>query len=113
VDPFELVRMIAVARILMPKSRVRLSAGRTSLSREAQSMCLYAGANSIFYGDRLLTTANPEEAADLELLRTLGLGTLAPADSNEVKIDLTPGAHGACGSKGACGHGHHADAHAE
>jgi biotin synthase len=113
VEPFELVRMIAVARILMPRSRVRLSAGRTSLSREAQAMCLYAGANSIFYGDRLLTTANPEEAADLELLRALGLGTMAPAESNEVKIDLTPGGLGACGGNGACGHGHHADAHAE
>ena len=60
VDPLELVRMIACARILMPKTMVRLSAGRTELPREAQLMCLFAGANSIFYGDKLLTTPNPE-----------------------------------------------------
>jgi hypothetical protein len=60
----------------------------------------------------LLTTANPEEAADLELLRTLGLGTLAPASSNEVKLDLTPSAHGACGTKGGCGHQAHGHGHA-
>ncbi len=78
VDPFDLVRMIAVARIVMPHARVRLSAGRSTLSREAQAMCMFAGANSIFYGEKLLTTANPEEAADLDLLRTLGLSTLAP-----------------------------------
>jgi biotin synthase len=73
VDPFDLVRMIAVARILMPRSRVRLSAGRTSLSREAQLLCLLAGANSIFYGDKLLTTPNPDEEEDLALLRDAGL----------------------------------------
>lgn len=73
VEPLELVRMIAVARILMPKSRVRLSAGRTTLSREAQLLCLYAGANSIFYGDRLLTTPNPGPDGDSELLRAAGL----------------------------------------
>ena len=60
IDPLELVRMIATARILMPKARVRLSAGRTELGKEAQLLCLYAGANSIFYGERLLTTENPE-----------------------------------------------------
>ena len=64
VDPLELVRMIAIARILMPKSRVRLSAGRNGLSREAQLLCMFAGANSIFYGDTLLTTPNPEEEDD-------------------------------------------------
>jgi biotin synthase len=79
VDPLDLVRMIAVARILMPKSRVRLSAGRTSLSREAQLMCMYAGANSIFYGEKLLTTPNPSADEDLSLLRDAGLGTQAPA----------------------------------
>ena len=73
VDPLELVRMIATARILMPKSRVRLSAGRLQLSREAQIMCFFAGANSIFYGDKLLTTGNPDSDADLELLRAAGL----------------------------------------
>ena len=79
VDPMDLVRMIAVARILMPKSRVRLSAGRTSLSREAQLMCMYAGANSIFYGEKLLTTPNPDTEEDLSLLRDAGLGTMAPS----------------------------------
>jgi biotin synthase len=72
-DPLELVRMVATARIMMPRSRVRLSAGRTELSREAQLMCLYAGANSIFYGDRLLTTQNPEPDGDAEMLRAGGL----------------------------------------
>ncbi len=78
VDPLDLVRMIAVARILMPKTRVRLSAGRTSLSREAQIMCLLAGANSIFYGDKLLTTPNAEEEADMSLLRDAGLAAMPP-----------------------------------
>jgi biotin synthase len=77
IDPLELVRMVALARIMMPKARVRLSAGRTDLPREAQLMCLYAGANSIFYGDRLLTTDNPAEDADRELLRAAGLRTAA------------------------------------
>jgi biotin synthase len=79
VDPLDLVRMIAVARILMPKARVRLSAGRTSLSREAQMMCLYAGANSIFYGEKLLTTPNPDEEADLSLIHDAGLRAMPPA----------------------------------
>jgi biotin synthase len=73
IDPMEFVRMIASARIVLPRSRVRLSAGRTELPREAQLLCLYAGANSIFYGDRLLTTPNPETDEDAELLRTAGL----------------------------------------
>jgi biotin synthase len=73
VEPLDLVRMIATARILMPRSKVRLSAGRTELNREAQLMCLYAGANSIFYGDRLLTTPNPESSEDADLLRLAGL----------------------------------------
>lgn len=72
-DPIEFVRMIATARIMMPTSRVRLSAGRTELSREAQMMCLYAGANSIFYGDRLLTTDNPGPDQDRALLADAGL----------------------------------------
>jgi biotin synthase len=79
VEPLELVRMIATARILMPKARVRLSAGRTELGKEAQLLCLYAGANSIFYGERLLTTDNPVEDADRELMRTAGLTAEAPA----------------------------------
>lgn len=72
IDPIELVRCIATARILMPKSRVRLSAGRLKMSRELQALCFYAGANSIFTGEKLLTTANPGEG-DLSLLASLGM----------------------------------------
>ena len=72
-DPFEFVRTIAVARITMPKARVRLSAGRQELGRAIQAMCFTAGANSIFYGEKLLTTHNPEAQADLTLLKDLGL----------------------------------------
>lgn len=72
-DVFEFVRTIAVARILMPKSYVRLSAGRRSLSDEGQALCFFAGANSIFYGDKLLTTGNPEYAADQKLFSVLGV----------------------------------------
>jgi biotin synthase len=73
VDPLDLVRMIAVARLLMPRSKVRLSAGRLALSREAQVLCFLAGANSIFYGEKLLTTGNPDVEADMALLRDAGL----------------------------------------
>ena len=73
IDPLELVRMVAVARILMPHSRVRLSAGREQMGREAQILCLLAGADSIFYGDTLLTTGNPDVAADRELLAAAGV----------------------------------------
>jgi biotin synthase len=79
IDPTELVRMIATARLVLPASRIRLSAGRQELSREAQLMCLYAGASSIFYGDKLLTTGNPDTDEDEDLLRTAGLSTEAPA----------------------------------
>lgn len=72
-DPLEFVRTIAVARILMPASRVRLSAGRTDMSDETQALAFLAGANSIFYGDRLLTTPNPEADHDMQLLRRLGI----------------------------------------
>ena len=80
VDPIELVRMIATARILMPRSRVRLSAGRLALSREAQVLCFLAGANSIFYGEKLLTTGNPDVDADRALLRDAGLRAEVAAD---------------------------------
>ncbi len=73
VDPLELVRMVAAARILMPASMVRLSAGRLSLSDEAQALCFLAGANSIFMGDRLLTTPNPEADVDRRLFDKLGM----------------------------------------
>jgi biotin synthase len=72
-DPLEFVRCIAVARILMPRSHVRLSAGRSDFSDELQALCFFAGANSIFYGEKLLTTANPDTAADLRLFERLGL----------------------------------------
>ena len=78
VDPLDLVRMCATARILMPGARVRLSAGREAMSREAQLLCILAGANSIFYGDKLLTTANPDVEADLSMLRDAGLRPLVP-----------------------------------
>jgi biotin synthase len=74
-DPLEFVRTIAVARITMPTARVRLSAGRQELGKAVQAMCFMAGANSIFYGDKLLTTNNPEAAADRALLQELGLKT--------------------------------------
>ena len=73
VDVFELIRLIATTRIALPKSKVRLSAGRSRLSREAQGLCFYAGANSIFYGDRLLTADNPGVDEDKELLKDLDL----------------------------------------
>ena len=72
-DPLELVRCIAVARILMPKSVVRLSAGRTDLSAEAQALCFMAGAGSIFCGDQLLTTPNPAFDEDMAMFGDLGI----------------------------------------
>ena len=72
-DPFEFVRTIAVARLMMPKSMVRLSAGRESMSDELQALCFLAGANSIFYGEKLLTTGNPDTERDLALFARLGL----------------------------------------
>lgn len=77
IDPIELVRMVATARIMMPKARVRLSAGRAELSKEAQALCLFAGANSIFYGEKLLTTANNDALADREMIASLGLKVAA------------------------------------
>ena len=73
IEPIELVRMCATARILMPEARVRLSAGRRNLSREAQVLCFLAGANSIFFGEKLLTTANNECLDDLDMLREIGV----------------------------------------
>ncbi|NEX63243.1 biotin synthase BioB [Noviherbaspirillum sp. 17J57-3] len=74
-DPLEFVRTIAVARITMPKARVRLSAGRRELGEAVQALCFAAGANSIFYGDKLLTTGNPDVEADRQLLEKLGMRT--------------------------------------
>jgi biotin synthase len=80
VDPFDFVRTIAVARVLMPRAHVRLSAGREAMSDELQALCFLAGANSIFYGEKLLTTGNPEAARDRALLARLGMhAEAAPA----------------------------------
>ena len=76
VDIFELVRLVATTRIMLPKARIRLSAGRTRLSREGQALCFFAGANSIFYGDKLLTGANPGVNEDLDLLRSIDMAPL-------------------------------------
>ncbi len=76
VEPMEMVRMIATTRIIMPKSRVRLSAGRQAMSKETQILCLLAGANSIFYGEKLLTTSNPDTAQDIAMIREAGLQVL-------------------------------------
>lgn len=73
VDPLELVRMVATARVMMPKTRVRLSAGREMLNREAQILCLMAGANSIFYGEKLLTTANNDTLEDQKMIEDAGM----------------------------------------
>ena len=78
VEPLELVRMIATARILMPRARVRLSAGRDALTREAQMLCFLAGANSVFFGEKLLTTGNPDVDDDRALLRDAGLHAAPP-----------------------------------
>lgn len=79
IDPIDFVRMIATARVVFPKAMVRLSAGRTELSRETQLLCMYAGANSIFYGDRLLTTDNPGCDEDKDLLAAAGAVPMAPS----------------------------------
>ena len=82
IDPIDFVRTIAVARIMMPKSFVRLSAGRTEMSDETQALCFFAGANSIFVGDTLLTADNPGEDKDSRLFAKLGLSAL--------ELDLDP-----------------------
>ncbi|MFA0812309.1 biotin synthase BioB [Microbulbifer epialgicus] len=90
-DPFEFIRCIAVARIMMPKSHVRLSAGREQMSDEMQSMAFLAGANSIFYGEKLLTTANPEANKDMQLFSRLGIQPeeyQQYSDESEVEAEL-------------------------
>jgi len=78
VDVFDVIRIIALARISIPKAKVRLSAGRTHFSEEAQALCFFAGANSIFYGDKLLTASNPAVEKDLALIDKLGLKPQEP-----------------------------------
>jgi biotin synthase len=90
-DPFEFIRTIAVARILMPKSYVRLSAGREEMNEQMQAMAFMAGANSIFYCDKLLTTPNPKANSDMQLLKRLGISPEKSAvekDSQEQEADL-------------------------
>ena len=79
VDSIDLVRLIATARIAFPSARVRLSAGRDRMSRELQVLCFLAGADSVFYGEELLTAGNPDEDADVALFRSMGLPTPCPA----------------------------------
>jgi biotin synthase len=86
VDIFELVRLVAVTRIAFPRARVRLAAGRTRLSREGQALCFFAGANSIFYGDKLLTAKNPTADMDVALLRELGLHVGSDVMTNDERL---------------------------
>ena len=88
IDLLEFVRTVAVARITMPKARVRLSAGRRQMGEAVQALCFLAGANSIFYGDKLLTTGNPEVEQDQALLTKLGLH--ARGTAIDARCDVTP-----------------------
>jgi len=91
VSIFEMVRMIATTRIVLPQTQVRLSAGRTQMSREGQTLCFLAGANSIFAGDKLLTTPNPDINQDIELFSLLGINPQAPFEKHAKRepMDLT------------------------
>jgi biotin synthase len=96
-DPFEFVRTIAVARIVMPASMVRLSAGRAEMNDELQALCFLAGANSIFYGEKLLTTGNPDVEADRALFQRLGLRPMEVVqESNTVHADIVAPAASSC-----------------
>jgi biotin synthase len=87
VESFDFIRCIAVARIMMPKSHVRLSAGRDAMNEQMQSLCFLAGANSIFYGCKLLTTGNPETNTDIALFKKLGINTeTLPAQSEDTGV---------------------------
>ncbi len=101
VRPFELARVIACARIMMPASMVRLSAGRRSLSDEAQALCFLAGANSIFYGERLLTTGNAEVDRDRELMAELGIEPLVPVAGHPTPAERDSDSKGVCASEAA------------
>ena len=129
-DPIELVRCVATARILMPKSRVRLSAGRTEMSDELQALCFFAGANSIFAGEKLLTTPNPGGNRNMALFTRLGMSPETTSDTTRERelagishghahhdhdhdhhhedARVTNGiTHHACTGNGGCGNGHH------
>ena len=95
VDPFDFIRVIATARILMPKSHVRLSAGRSEMSDEMQALAFFAGANSIFYGEKLLTTENPQQDADRRLFARLGIHAEPyPSEQRQVHMDRHAQEHG-------------------
>jgi biotin synthase len=106
IDPFEFVRMIAVARILMPRSMVRLSAGREAMSDELQALCFAAGANSIFYGEKLLTTGNPDTDRDLALFARLGLRPMNVVETpNTVHADIVDAEPALGAASMGCGSG--------
>ena len=86
-DGIEFVRTIATARILMPRSMVRLSAGREGMSRELQALCFLAGANSIFVGEELLTTPNPEQNEDFDLFKSLGIEPMRLGETGTVPAE--------------------------
>lgn len=124
VDPIDFVRMIATARILMPKTMVRLSAGRGEMGEVMQAMCFTAGANSIFLGDKLLTTPNPDTSDDFVLLKKLGLHSLHPdtaraihakADGEIALTEITAAEAGYSEAEAAAAHAaqHDAEGHAE
>jgi biotin synthase len=100
VDEFEFIRTIAVARILMPSSHVRLSAGRENMAETTQALCFLAGANSIFYGEKLLTTANPEANSDMRLFDKLGIRPEGGRFPEAVTEEAAEKAHACCG--GGC-----------
>ncbi len=100
VDALDLVRAIATARIVMPKTQVRLSAGRAELTREAQILCFMAGASSIFYGDKLLTAGNADVLADRQLLADAGMRPMQPYASPDPTVQQTK-ARGPAAKKGA------------
>ncbi|MCC8401828.1 biotin synthase BioB [Paraburkholderia sp. MMS20-SJTN17] len=100
IDPFEFVRTIAIARITMPRAMVRLSAGREQMDEALQALCFLAGANSIFYGDQLLTTSNPQAEADRKLLARLGIRAEA---AQQMPVETR-------GCEDGCGHGGHGSA---
>jgi biotin synthase len=100
VDTFAWIRMIAVTRIAIPKAKVRLSAGRTQISREAQALAFFAGANSIFYGDKLLTAANPAVEQDKSLLSELGLMPQIPYEGEHLDESCSP--QTTCSTQGCC-----------
>ena len=114
VDPFDFVRTIAVARLLMPASHVRLSAGREGMSDEVQALCFLAGANSIFYGEKLLTTGNPDVVRDQQLFARLGLMAEGTRGEGVSSDGHAPAAHvpGAHASGAHASDAHASDAHA-